>query len=57
MLRIAPIGTKPHAIGSILFAINNPDIVELVYDHPVRKKQRTEGTARLHAYHVSVLFR
>jgi hypothetical protein len=55
-LRIAPIGTKPHALGGVLFAIANPGSVELVYDHPIRKARRTEGTARVLAYHVSALF-
>jgi hypothetical protein len=57
LLKIAPIGTKPHAIASVLYAIANPGYVELVYDHPVRKKRRTEGTAYLHTYFVSALFR
>lgn len=57
LLKIAPIGTKPHAIAGVMYAIANPAVVELVYDHPVRKKQRTEGTAHLHAYHLSALFR
>jgi hypothetical protein len=53
-LKIAPIGTKPHALGAVLFAITQPVRVELVYDHPLRKKDRTDGTARLLVYHVSV---
>jgi hypothetical protein len=56
-LKIAPIGTKPHAIGAVLFAIIRGQNVELVYDHPVRKKERTTGTSRLLAYRVSVLCR
>jgi len=52
-LKIAPIGTKPHALGAILFKILNNDRVEIVYDHPMRKPTRTEGTARLLAYHLS----
>jgi hypothetical protein len=55
VLKIAPIGTKPHAIGGVLYAIANPATVELVYDHPIRKARRTEGTARLLAYYVSTL--
>ena len=54
-LKIAPIGTKPHAVGAVLYAIANPNRVELVYDHPIRKARRTEGTARLLAYNVSCL--
>lgn len=55
VLKIAPIGTKPHAVGSVLYAISNPKYVELVYDHPIRKARRTAGTGRLLAYHVSGL--
>lgn len=40
---LAPIGTKPHAIGAILFAIKYPKQVEIVYDNPKRKKTRTDG--------------
>ncbi len=56
VLKIAPVGTKPHALGGILYAIANPRRVELVYDHPIRKAERTAGTARLLAYHISSLF-
>jgi hypothetical protein len=53
-LKIAPIGTKPHALGAVLFALTQPSRVELVYDYPVRKKDRTQGTARVLVYHVSI---
>jgi len=53
-LKIAPIGTKPHALGAVLFALTQPSRVELVYDHPLRRKDRTQGTARVLVYHVSV---
>lgn len=46
-LRIAPIGTKPHAIAAILFAIKNPLQVELIYDNPKRNKERTEGVGKI----------
>jgi hypothetical protein len=42
-IKLAPIGTKPHAIAAMLFAIKHPRTVELIYDNPKRKKQRTEG--------------
>ena len=53
VLKVAPIGTKPHAIGAVLQAIAHPDRIELVYDHPVRKAGRTEGEFRTLVYHVS----
>jgi hypothetical protein len=58
-LKLAPIGTKPHALGALLYAISDgkPGPVELVYDHPIRKKGRTEGTGRLFAYDVWKLIR
>ena len=52
-LKIAPIGTKPHALGALLFAICSNEVVEIVYDYPIRKAQRTEGAARILVYYVS----
>ncbi|MCX6250568.1 MAG: hypothetical protein NTX61_07445 [Bacteroidetes bacterium] len=46
-LKIAPIGTKPHAIGAILFAIKHPLKVELIYDNPKRVKKRTDGVGKI----------
>jgi hypothetical protein len=48
--RIAPIGTKPHGVGAVLFAISRPDNSELVYDHPVRKAKRSLGRGRICLY-------
>lgn len=45
-LRIAPIGTKPHALGAVLLKLAFPDKVDLIYDHPIRKKGRTKGKAK-----------
>jgi hypothetical protein len=42
-IKVAPIGTKPHVIGAILFAIKHSRQVEIVYDNPIRKKKRTSG--------------
>ncbi|MGV3517682.1 MAG: hypothetical protein ACO1TH_11340 [Luteitalea sp.] len=47
---IAPVGTKPHALGAVQFAIEHPGISELLYDHPVRKAGRTEGVGVTHVY-------
>jgi hypothetical protein len=46
-LKVSPIGTKPHAIAAILFAIKNPLKVELIYDNPMRVKKRTEGVGKI----------
>jgi hypothetical protein len=52
-LRVAPIGTKPHALGAVLYAIDHPEDVELVYVHPVRTDNRTEGTGSIYVYDVT----
>lgn len=52
-LRVAPIGTKPHGLGAVLFALSAEDRVELIYDHPIRKPGRTTGSARLCLYDVT----
>ncbi|MBM0237709.1 hypothetical protein JNW88_12020 [Micromonospora sp. ATA32] len=52
LLRVAPIGTKPHGVGAVLFALSRPSGVELIYDHPVRKGRRTTGEARVCVYDV-----
>ncbi|WP_147451334.1 hypothetical protein [Corallococcus llansteffanensis] len=54
-IKIAPIGTKPHALGAVLFYLTTTRTVELVYDHPIRKKERTIGAASVFVYHVSAL--
>lgn len=51
-LKIAPIGTKPQALGAVLFSILGGRTVELVYDHPIRKAQRTTGTDSLLVYDI-----
>lgn len=53
---VAPIGTKPHAIGAILYALKNPKTVELIYDNPIRSVHRTHGIGKVHACNVSKLF-
>lgn len=57
VLRIAPIGTKPHALGAVLFKLASNRFVDLVYDHPIRKAGRTRESKRLLVYHVSSFLR
>lgn len=57
LLKIALLGTKPHALGTFLFERRARREVEFVYDHPVRKPKRTSGTARLLLYRVSRFLR
>ncbi|WP_428334120.1 hypothetical protein [Novosphingobium sp.] len=52
-IRLGLIGTKPHALGAILFAIANDDRTEIIYDNARRKAGRTSGTAKCLIYAVS----
>lgn len=54
LIKVALTGTKPHALGAVLFALTKvkPE-VELIYDHPIRKDGRSEGSDRLLVYYVS----
>ncbi len=52
---VAPVGTKPHAIGAILFAIKYSDKVELLYDNPRRNVHRTDGVGMVLSCNVSRL--
>ncbi|MBK8940864.1 MAG: hypothetical protein IPM79_25410 [Polyangiaceae bacterium] len=52
-LQVAPLGTKPQALGAFLFALRREDIAEIVYDHPIRRANRTEGIGTTHLYNVS----
>ena len=54
-LKIAPIGTKPHALGALLFTIWTNRSVEIVYDHPIRKPNRTIGSANILLYEINQL--
>ena len=53
---VAPIGTKPHVIGAILYAIKNPMKVELLYDNPKRSVHRTDGIGKILVCDISKLY-
>lgn len=52
-LAVAPFGTKPMAIGTALYCVENPSL-HVVYDHPVRLKGRSHGVHRTHLYEVDL---
>ena len=54
-MMIAPIGTKPHALGAVLYYLDYADATEIVYDHPVRRRGRTGGANRVCVYNLSLL--
>ena len=47
---IAPIGTKPHALGAVCYVLKHPESTEIMYDNPIRKPGRTEGIGLVHFY-------
>ncbi|NBD08025.1 hypothetical protein [Corallococcus silvisoli] len=49
---IAPIGTKPQALGAVLYALGHSGSSELMYDHPKRKQNRSRGVGRVHVYSI-----
>lgn len=55
ILKVAMIGTKPHALGAVMFALTSPNRIELIYDNPIRKEGRTDGLDRLLVYHVGAI--
>lgn len=49
-LYIAPVGTKPHSLGAIWYAIVNPNQTEIMFDFPIQKSDRTNGIGLIHIY-------
>ena len=54
-LKVALIGTKPHALGALLFYLDHSSTTEILYDHPIRRAKRTVGTSRTCLYDLSLL--
>ena len=54
--RIAPIGTKPNAIGCVLFLLNNEDRENcssgVLFDFPTKTKKRSTGIGKIHIYYI-----
>lgn len=57
LMRLGLIGTKPHALGAILFSIANEERTEIVYDNARRKTGRSRGAAKCLVYAVSDFLR
>ncbi|UCM99807.1 hypothetical protein LCX93_09770 [Sulfurimonas sp. SWIR-19] len=53
--RVAPIGTKPNAIGCAVFLVNYANEEAnygALYDFPVKSKKRSEGIGKIHIYNL-----
>ena len=49
---IAPIGTRPHTVGALMFADEERERAEILFDHPIRKSQSRQGTGCAHLYRI-----
>lgn len=47
-LIVVPIGTKPHSLGMIWFALENKGKVGMIYDFVTKIPKRTEGVKKIH---------
>jgi hypothetical protein len=56
-ITIAPLGTRPHTLGALLFHWGREARVEIMYDNPVQTPERTDGISRVHIYRVSEALR
>lgn len=50
---VAPIGTKPHALGALLYSLSCPSDCEIIYDHPTPRRDATSGIGKTHLYRVN----
>ena len=49
---IAPIGTRPHAVGALMFANAERGRSEILFDHPMRKPKSRKGVGSAHLYKI-----
>jgi len=54
---ICPLGSRPHVLGTALFATDYFPSVFLIYDHAVEKKFRSQDVLRVNIYHLSKFIR
>lgn len=53
-LVVAPFGTTPMALGVALYCLESHDVYSPIYDHPVKKANRSFGVHRRHWYEVDL---
>jgi len=52
VLRIALMGTRPHALGAVLYAVLSARKVELIHDYAIAQPRRTIGRSNALIYHL-----
>ena len=55
-IKIGLMGTKPHALGSVLFQLIYPKRTEIIYDHQIKKPKGSEKHGIKHIYEISNFF-
>lgn len=50
---LAPIGTKPHALGALLYSLSCSGACEIIYDDPLARKGGTSGIGKTYVYRVN----
>ena len=55
-LKVAPLGTRPHALGAVMSAIRDPELIELIYDHPIPSASRSIGMGLLLVYELAPIW-
>lgn len=50
---LAPVGTKPHALGMLLYSLHFDNFSEIIFDQPIAKQHGTEGIGKIHLYRVN----
>ena len=55
-LFVAPLGTKPMSLGACLFVVvcGDRERVALLFDHPVKKQDRSREIGKWHLYNISI---
>jgi hypothetical protein len=56
-VQVAPIGTKPHALGAVLYVLGHQKDAELIYDHPQRAENRSRGRGKTWEYNISAFLK
>ena len=49
---IAPVGTRPHTVGALMYADRERERAEILFDHPIRKSESRQGTGNAHLYRI-----
>ena len=52
---VVPIGTKPNTVGALLYILEKPEGIRLLYDQPKKKVGRSSGVGRKHFYMFTIL--